>query len=66
VQHNSGGERLSVAGAVPGGIEGGGHLGVGVVVEEPVEQGEGCGVGLVELPGWGCWRSLKIAFCDHR
>lgn len=42
-----------MAGAVPGGVEGRGHLSVGVVVEEPVEQGEGGGVGLVELPGRG-------------
>jgi hypothetical protein len=35
---------------VPGGVERFGGLGVGVVVEEPVEGGEGVGVGLAGLP----------------
>jgi hypothetical protein len=50
VQHDAGGERLVCAGAVSGGVERVGGLGVGVVVEEPVERGEGVGVGLAGLP----------------
>jgi hypothetical protein len=51
VEHDPAGEGLAFAGAVPGGLERGGGLAVGVVVEEPVEQGEGVGAGLAELPG---------------
>jgi hypothetical protein len=35
---------------MPGGVEGVGDFGVGVIVEEPVEQGEGVGVGLAGFP----------------
>ena len=42
-----------LAGAVAGGVEGVGGLGVGVIVEEPVEQGEYIGVGLAGGPGGG-------------
>jgi len=38
---------------VPGGVEGGGGLGVGVVVEQPVELSDDRGIGLPGLPGWG-------------
>ena len=53
VQDDAGGERLVLAGAVTGGVELLGGLGVGVVVEEPVEHCEGVGVGLAGLPGGG-------------
>jgi hypothetical protein len=36
-EHDPGGEGLALAGAVAGGVELGGDLGVGVLVEEPVE-----------------------------
>ena len=52
-EHDAGGERLALAGAVTGGVERVGGLGVGVGVEVPVERGEGVGVGLAELPGLG-------------
>ena len=50
----TGGERLAVAGAVSGRVELLGGLGVGVLVEQPVEQSDGVGVGLAGLPrgGW--------------
>ena len=38
---------------MPGGIQRGGGLGVGVVVEELVEGGESVRAGLAELPGRG-------------
>ena len=44
---------LSFAGAVTGGVERFGGLGVGVGVEEPVECGEGVRAGLAGLPGLG-------------
>ena len=44
---------LFVAGAVTGGVECVGGLGVGVGVEEPVELGDGVGAGLAGLPGCG-------------
>jgi len=53
VQHDRGCEGLPGAGAFPGGVERFGGLGVGVVVEEPIEQGEGVGVGLAGLPSGG-------------
>ena len=53
VEHDRGGEGLAFAGAVTGGVERVGGLGVGVVVEEPVEHGDGVGVGLAGLPGAG-------------
>ena len=46
-------ERLALAGAVTGGVERLGGLGVGVGVEELIERGEGVGVGLADLPGLG-------------
>jgi hypothetical protein len=53
VQHDRSGEGLAFAGAVAGGVEGVGALGVGVIVEQPVEQGEGLGFGLAGLPAGG-------------
>jgi hypothetical protein len=44
-------KRLALAGAVTGGVERRGGFGVGVLIEEPVEGGEGAGVGLAQLPG---------------
>ena len=52
VEHDAGGKRLALAGAVTGVVKRLGGLGVGVGVEEPVEGGEGVGVGLAELPGF--------------
>src|SRR6266568_9521073 len=51
VEHDPAGEGFAFAGAVPGGVERGGGLGGGVVIQEPVEQGEGLRFGLAELPG---------------
>jgi len=52
VEHDPVGEGLAFAGAVAGGVElRGGGLGVGVLVEQAVEQGERVGVGLAGLPG---------------
>src|SRR5688500_14850332 len=53
MQNELGRERLAVAGEMAGGVEGIGDLGVSVVVEKPVELGEGGGVGLIELPSPG-------------
>ena len=39
------------AGSAAGGVELVGDLGVGVIVEEAVDQREGVGVGLARLPG---------------
>ena len=50
VQHDGGGEGLAGSGAVTGRVEDLGGLGVGVVVEEPVEFGERVSVGLAGLP----------------
>lgn len=44
MQHDQAGEGLAFAGAVAGGVEGVGDTGVGVIVEEPVEEDEGRGV----------------------
>src|SRR4029077_16773336 len=52
-EHDAGGERLALAGAVTGGVERVGGLGGGVWVEEASERGERVGVGLAELPGLG-------------
>ena len=52
-EHDTGGERLALAGVVTDGVERLGGLGVGVGVEEPVECGQGVGVGLAHLPGLG-------------
>jgi hypothetical protein len=52
VQHDAGGKRLALAGAVTGVVKRLGGLGVGVGVEEPVEGGEGVGVGLAALPSF--------------
>jgi hypothetical protein len=51
---DAGGEGFAGSGAVTGGVEGVGGLGVGVVFEELVEAGEGVGVGPGRLPavGW--------------
>ena len=53
-EHDAGGEGFAFAGAVTGGVEHVGGLGVGARVEEPVERGEGVGLGLADLPrlGW--------------
>ena len=51
-EDDAGCEGLAVAGAVTGGVERVGGFGVGVGVEEPVERGEGVGVGSAELPGF--------------
>src|SRR3954470_5672172 len=53
VVDDAAGERLAGAGAVPGGVEGFGGVGVGVVVEQLVEQRERVGVRLARLPGLG-------------
>jgi len=45
------GEALAHPGAAAGGVELFGGLGVGVIVEQPVEHREGAGVGLAGLPG---------------
>ena len=58
---DAGGERLALAGAVTGGVERVGGLGVGVGVEEPVERGEGVGVGLADLPG--LWAGSRRRGC---
>ena len=50
VDDDRAGERLVHAGAPAGGVELRGGLGVGVIVEELVEQLEGVGVGLAGLP----------------
>ena len=51
VQHDLGGEWFAGAGVSAGGVELSRGLGVGVIVEELVEQLEGVGVGLACLPG---------------
>src|SRR6516165_1325589 len=51
VEHDPAGEWLAFAGAVRGGVERGGCLGVGVVVKQPVERGDDRGIGLPGLPG---------------
>jgi len=53
VDHDGLGERVSFAGAVAGLVELVRGLPVGVVVEKPVEQGDGVGVGLAGLPCGG-------------
>lgn len=50
MQHDQAGEGFALAGTVTGAVERVGDLGVGVLVEEPVEQREGFGVGLAGLP----------------
>ena len=50
-EDDPGGERLAGAGCAAGGVELGGCLGVGVIVEELVEQRDRVGVGLSLLPG---------------
>ena len=50
MEHDAGGELAAGSGAVSGGVERVGGLGVGVVVEEPVERGERVGVGLAGCP----------------
>jgi len=50
-EHDPAGEALAFAGAMVGSVERGGDLGVGVLVEQPVEQGERVRVGLAGLPG---------------
>ena len=54
LEHDACGEGFAFSGAVTGGVEDAGGLGVGVGVEESVEDGEGPGVGLAGLPrrGW--------------
>ena len=49
-EHDASGERLALAEAVTGGVERLGGLGVGAGGEEPVERGQGVGVGLADLP----------------
>ena len=61
VNDDAGGERFVLAGAVTGGVERFGGLGVGVGVEEPVERGEGVGAGLAGLPGCGRDRDGEAA-----
>ena len=51
VDHDRSGERLVHAGAPASGVELLGGFGVGVIVEQAVEQLEGVGVGLPCLPG---------------
>ena len=53
VEHDPAGERFSFAGAVAGGVEGFGRAGVGVLVEQSVQRGEGVGVGLADLSAGG-------------
>src|SRR5882757_11246351 len=53
------GERFVLAGAVTGGVECVGGLGVSVGVEEPMELGEGVGAGLAGLPGCGWDRDAE-------
>jgi len=53
VDHDGLGERVSFAGAVAGLVELVRGLPVGVVVEKPVEQSDGVGVGLAGLPCGG-------------
>jgi hypothetical protein len=53
VEHDPVAEGLVHAGAVAGLVEGVGGFGVGVVVEEPVEEGERFGMGLSCLPTGG-------------
>jgi hypothetical protein len=51
VQHDASGEGLALAGAALGPVQRVGDLGVGVVIEEPVEGRQGVGLGLAGLPG---------------
>jgi hypothetical protein len=50
-EHDRGGERLADAGGAAGGVQLLGFFGVGVFVEELVEQRDRVGVGLSLLPG---------------
>ena len=51
MQHDPSGEEPALAGAVVGPVQLGGCLGVGVLVEEPVDVRQGLGLGLARLPG---------------
>ena len=66
VHDDAGGERLVLAGAVTGGVEGLGGLGVGVTVEEPIELGDGVGAGLAGLPGVGGIATTRLWVCPPR
>ena len=64
-EHDAGGEGFAFAGAVTGGVEHVGGLGVGARVEEPVERGEGVGVGLADLPRLGWDRDGEARCASH-
>jgi hypothetical protein len=61
VNDDAGGERLVLAGAVSGGVERFGRLGVGVGVQEPVECRDGVGAGLAGLPRCRWYRDGEAA-----
>ena len=65
-EHDAGGERLALAGTVSVGVERVGGLGVGVGVEEPIERGEGVGVGLADLPRLRGMATARLVVCPPR